>query len=323
MPKIARELSHAGVKALSRTPGTYAVGGVVGLHLQVIASAANPPGPPAASWILRRTLKTGERVKIGLGSYSEVPLATARDEARKYAERIAIGADPLAERKVERSKAVAAKQAAMTFEEATPLCIKALEAGWSNTKHAKQWLATLKEYAYPVLGPMLIEDIEMTHVLRALEPIWIEKPETASRVRMRIEKVIAWADARAKRERPNPARWKHNLDTQLARTGSVKTVRHHPALPIDDMPAFMVELRAMEGVGARALELALLCASRSLEVRGGKWEEFDLDAGLWTVPSERMKGKKETKKEHARAAVGGGGEATALAAAPFEGGTRC
>jgi integrase len=293
MPKIAAELRPAAVKALARKPGVYAVGGVVGLHLQVTASTAKEPGPPVASWILRRTLASGDRIKVGLGSYAEVPLAAAREQARALVERIALGGNPLAEREAERSKAHKEKLEAVTFEQAASECIKSMEAGWKNAKHAAQWANTLRDYAQPVLGPMLIADIEMQHVLRVLEPIWATKPETASRVRMRIERVIAWADARAKRERPNPARWKNNLETQLAKSSSVKKVRNHPALAIDAMPEFMSELRQMQGSGARALELAILCASRSSDVRGARWDEFDLDAGVWTIPAARMKADRE------------------------------
>jgi integrase len=302
MPKIATELRPAAVKALAKKPGVYAVGGVVGLYLQVTASTAKEPGQPSASWILRRTLANGERIKVGLGRYADlgggddaVGLANARKKAGALVERIALGGDPIADRKAARSAEEKAKQAAMTFRDAAPLCIKSMEAGWTNAKHAAQWTNTLREYAFPVLGDMLIEDIEMQHVLRALEreDLWKKKPETASRVRMRVEKVIAWADARAKRQRQNPARWKNNLDTQLASAKSIKKVRNHPALAIDAVPEFMTELRKMEGAGARALELAILCASRSADVRGALWGEFDLDAGVWVIPADRMKAERE------------------------------
>jgi integrase len=294
MPKIAAELSHPAVKALSRKPGVHAVGGVVGLYLQVTASTAKQPGDPAASWIVRRTLKrTGERIKLGLGSYPEVPLATAREEARKLVEQIAVGTNPLEEKKKVRSAEQKAKMAAVTFEEAANACITALEPGWSNAKHAAQWRATLREYAYPVLGSMLVEDIEMQHVLRVVGPIWNTKHETASRVRMRIEKVIAYADAQAKRERQNPARLKHNLDTQLAKASLVKKVEHHAALGIDAMPEFLGALRKQQGMGARAVEFVIYTAARSGEVRGARWDEIDLNAGVWTVPANRMKGNRE------------------------------
>jgi len=150
---------------------------------------------------------------------------------------------------------------------------------------------------------MLIEDIGMDHVLMVLEPMWTTVPETASRVRMRIEKVIAFADARAKRDRTNPARWKNNLDTQLAKSASVKKVRNHPALAIDAVPEFMAELRKLQGNGARALELAILCASRSSDVRGALWSELDLCAATWVISAERMKAAREHRVPLAPAAV--------------------
>lgn len=294
MPRIVAPLASAKVDKLSRQPGAHAVGGAVGLYLHVMPSVAKEPGKPAASWQLRYTLKTtGRREKLGLGSYPTVKLETARKRAQELAELVALGGDPKAERRTARSAALAEKQAALTFKEAATLCIEKESHAWKNPKSFEQWTNSLETYAFPVLGKMLIEHITMAHVLKALEPIWTTKPETASRVRMRIEKVIAFADARAHRQRPNPARWKHNLDTQLAKADKVKTVRNHPALAIDDIPAFMSELRGMEGSGARALELAILCAARSGEVRGATWSEFDLDAGLWVIPAARMKADKE------------------------------
>jgi len=294
MPKKAKEMGPLEVSRL-KTPGLWPVGGVAGLRLQVENSGAR-------SWILRVSV-AGRRPEIGLGGYPDVTLAGARDAARGMRAKIAAGINPVAERKAARSAALAASLSAVTFAEAAVDCIKAQEAGWRNTKHAKQWTSTLETYAYPVLGKMLVEDIGMDHVLRVLEPIWTTVPETASRVRMRIEKVIAFADARAKRERPNPARWKNNLDTQLAKAASVKKVRNHPALAIDAVPEFMAEVRKMQGAGARALELAILCASRSSDVRGALWSEFDLDNAMWVISAERMKAEREHRVPLAPAAV--------------------
>jgi integrase len=304
MPKIAQQLSAPAVSALARKPGVHAVGGPVpGLYLQTTASTATPPGPPVASWIFRRSLRSGERIKIGLGSFAAVPLAKAREAARELAEVIALGGNPIADRKAERSAEQRAKVAAVTFKEAAEACIKAMEAGWKNAKHAQQWTNTLEQHAYKVLGSMLIEDIEMHHVLRVLEPIWSEIPETASRVRMRIERVIAWADARAKRERQNPARWKNNLDTQLAKPSAVKNVEHLAALAIDAMPEFLAALRKQEGMGARAVAFVIYTACRSGDARGARWDEIDLDAGTWVVPAERMKMKREHRVPLCAAAV--------------------
>ena len=167
------------------------------------------------------------------------------------------------------------------------------ESEWKSSKHRAQWLATLSTYAGPAMGKLPVNEIELRHVLATLEPIWREKTETATRLRGRIERVLDWAGVRGYREGLNPARWKGHLDHLLPAPGKTARVRHHRALTIDGMPEFMVQLRAADGMGARALEFAYLTAARSGEVRGAQWSEVDLEAAVWVVPASRMKMGKE------------------------------
>lgn len=284
MPKKSVELSALQVKALPKKgPGLRAVGGVSGLHLQVTPSGAT-------SWILRATV--GDRRRdMGLGGYPDVSLEGARAKAREYREMIARGEDPAHSRRAARSKAAAERAAALTFDQCAERYIRAHEGAWKNSKHAAQWRATLATYVSPVFGSLLVRDIETSHVVQALErdDLWKTKTETASRLRGRIESVLDWAKVRGYRDGENPARWKGHLDKLLPRKSKVAKVVRHAALDWREVGDFMTRLRAAEGIGARALELAVLCASRSGEVRGARWGEFDLDAGVWTIPADRMK----------------------------------
>lgn len=277
MPKKAKELSAAEVRRLAH-PGrggnhNFAVGGVDGLNLQVTPSGAR-------SWILRATMK-GKRHQIGLGPFPDVTLAQARDRARAVKEQIWQGIDPLAEKR------------RMTFAQAMEKTLDARTAEFRNEKHKKQWRSTLDRYAVPVLGDMPVADIDVNDVLRALEPIWTDKTETASRLRGRIEAVIAWAAVSGHRTGDNPARWRGNLDAVLAKPGKVAKVKHYPAVSLTDAADWFADVRSRDGMATRALEFLALTAARSGEVRGATWEEIDLDAGLWIVPAERMKAGRE------------------------------
>ncbi len=183
----------------------------------------------------------------------------------------------------------------MPFAEAASKYIAAHEAGWKSAKHAAQWSATLEAYANPIIGRIPVADIEVAHVMRVLDPIWMTKTETASRVRGRIESVLDWATVRGFRKGDNPARWRGHLDNLLAPRAKVQKVEHHAALDYREVGAFMTELRVMEGLGARALEFAILTATRSGEVRGAVWSEFDMGAAVWTIPANRMKAGKELR----------------------------
>jgi len=278
---MARELGALAVKRLT-APGFYPVGVVPGLALQVTPSGAR-------SWILRAMVH-GKRRDMGLGGYPAVALADAHRLAREAREKIAKGEDPLAERRMAADRARAEVAGALTFKRCAQGYIASHSAGWKSAKHAQQWTNTLETYAYPVLGDLLVRDVERPHVLAVLEPIWTTKTETATRLRSRLELVLSYAMQRGYRpEGLNPARWRGGLDKLLPPPNKVAKVVHHAALPVNEMPAFMTKLRAAGGMGARALEFAILTAGRSGEVRGATWAEIDLAAAAWLVPAARMK----------------------------------
>lgn len=289
MPKIAPELSAARVAKLS-APGLHAVGGVSGLHLQVTATGAR-------SWILRASIGDKRR-DVGLGSYPSVSLAEARERAREARKMIWAGIDPVADRAAKKA-ALIAVQSVPTFDECARRFLADKGAEFRNPKHRAQWQTTLETYASPIIGRMPVDTIGMGHVLRVLEQplegstLWAQRTETASRLRGRIESVLAWATAHKHRSGDNPAVWKGNLSAVLAKRSKIAPVEHHAALPFAEVPAFVVELRQRDGIASRALEFAILTTTRSGEVRGATWSEIDLDAGTWTIPSERMKAGKE------------------------------
>jgi integrase len=284
MPRKARELSPLEVRRLNQ-PGRWAVGGVDGLALQV-----TPAG--ARSWVLRLTL-SGKQREMGLGGFPSVTLADAREKARTYRSQVQAGADPIAKRIAAVSAAAAERSAMQTFAQTAEQYIDRHEKSWKNAKHAAQWTATLKSYANPVFGDFAVKDITAAHVIKAIEPIWGTKTETASRLRSRIELVLDFAIARGLRQGPNPARWRGNLDAALPKPTHVKKVQHHKALDVAAAPAFMARLAQQKGMGARAVEFVVLTAARSGEVRGLTWAEIDLQAAVWTVPAHRMKGGRE------------------------------
>lgn len=283
MPKKAKELGALQVGRLSK-PGLHAVGGVTGLHLQITATGAR-------SWVLRATMGAKRR-DMGLGAFPDVTLAGARDKAREARNHIDRGVDPVLERQKAQSALRAAQAVEMTFERACEEFIKARADEWRNAKHAAQWASTLDTYAAPVMGKLLVCDVEQSHVLRVLEPIWKEKTETAVRVRGRIEQVLDWAAVRGLRQGENPAAWRGRLDKLLPNPEKIAKVVHHKAIPLDDMHEFMVSLRVRDGIAARALEFLILTAARSGEVRGATWSEIDLDSAVWVIPGGRMKAGK-------------------------------
>jgi integrase len=293
MPKRAKELGALEVGRLTAT-GLHAVGGVPGLYLQINGAAK--------SWILRAIVGSKRR-DMGLGGYPAVTLAQAREKARAARDNIDAGTDPILARQQAKSALRAAQASAITFAEAARRFIDAKSDEWRNSKHRAQWENTLDTYAFPIMGSLHVQDVKQTHVLAVLEPIWREKTETASRLRGRIESILDWATARHYRTGENPARWRGHLDHILAKPTKIARVKHHSALPVDDMPAFMVDLRKREGSAARALELVILTATRSGEVRGATWTEVDLDAALWTIPAARMKAGKEHRVPLSDAAV--------------------
>jgi integrase len=270
-------LSARTVSAL-RKPGRYVDG--MGLQLRI-----DPKGNK--SWIFRHQ-HNGRRHDLGLGSWPEVTLAEARNKALTARRQILDGDDPIVARRANR-----ARSAAITFQECAERYIAAHSAGWRSPIHAKQWPSTLTAYVYPVFGALPVQDIDVGLVLRAIEPIWTTKPETAGRVRGRIEAVLDWAKAREYRQGENPARWRGHLDHLLPARGKVRKVEHHAALPYPELPAFMAELRRRGGVAARAMEFAILTVARTGEVIGATWSDIDREARVWTIPASRMKSDRE------------------------------
>lgn len=294
MGRKAKELSALEVGRM-KTPGNHSVGGVAGLYLYI-----NDTG--ARSWVLR-TMVGDRRRHMGLGGFPDVPLAQAKEKARKARDDIAQGIDPIAQRKSVTSLLRSQQATQKTFEQAAKGFLEAHGDTWRNPKHRAQWASTLETYAYPHMGKLLVRDVGQEHILAALEPIWKTKNETASRLRGRIENVLDWATARKYRTGENPARWKGHLDMLLPASSKIKKVEHHRALPIDDMHAFMVNLRTREGIAAKALEFTILTAARSGEVRGATWAELDLKTGVWVIPADRMKAGKEHRVPLTQSAI--------------------
>lgn len=284
MARIAKPLQALEVGRLNK-PGYHAIGTVAGLYLQVTDGGAK-------SWVLRIVVGDKRR-DIGLGAYPGITLAMAHQKARETRESIINGIDPVERRKAAKSLLMAAQAKSITFEDAAFTYVKAHESAWKNAKHAAQWRATLEKYAYPSIGQLRVADIGLPHILTILEPIWKTKTVTASRLRGRIESVLDWATTRGFREGLNPARWAGHLDTLLASPKKLAKQVHHKAVSIEDVGEFMVSLRAMNGIGAVALEFAILTAARSGEVRGANWSEIDIGAKLWTIPASRMKAERE------------------------------
>jgi integrase len=280
---MAIELLSAREVATKTKPGIYGDGG--GLYLKV-----TPTG--TKSWVFRYWTN-GRRHALGLGPCHTITLAEAREKAREQRRLRLDGHDPAATKRAKAAERRVETAKAMTFRQCAEAYINTHEAGWRNAKHAAQWTATLTTYAYPMFGSLPVAAVDVGLVMKAIEPIWSTKPETASRVRGRIESILDWATVRGHRQGENPARWRGHLESLLPRKTKVRSVEHHAALPYADIAAFLIELREQEGVAARALEFAILAAARTGEVLGARWDEVDMNNRLWTVPGARMKAGKE------------------------------
>jgi integrase len=248
-------------------------------------------------WFLRYiSPTTGKRRDLGLGPVRLVSLAEAREHARTALRQVRALIDPLEARQAARASARADAARAITFQAAAEKYIAAHRAGWRNERHAAQWASSLTAYAYPVIGALRVADIDTALVLKVLQAddLWDKKTETAARLRARIEAVLDWAKGRGFRTGENPARWRGHLAVQLPSRARVQRVEHFAALPYAEIGAFMVELRAIEDLSARALEFVILTgAMRTGSAIGARWDEIDLDQRLWTVPAGRMKGDRK------------------------------
>jgi len=260
------KLTALKVKSLTE-PGSYSDGD--GLMLVVRPSGSK-------NWILRITI-AGKRRDIGLGSFKTTTLADAREAADQMRRKVARGIDPIAERRAEQI-------VIPTFEEAAKAVHEEHKAAWKNGKHQAQWLTTLKTYAFPALGKKLVSEIEGPAIRDVLAPIWLAKPETARRVRQRIGAVLDWSYAKGFRGTEAPMR---SLSKGLPR--QPKKDGHFEAMPYPDVPSFVIKLRERSSMGRLALEALILTATRSGEIRLARWDELDLDAGLWSIPAARMK----------------------------------
>ncbi len=256
--------------------GKYEDGG--GLRLVVSASGSR-------KWVFRYTL-SGKRREMGLGSFPTVELSDARTKAAEYRALVAKGADPIKARRLEPERVPSFTSCAAQY-------IRAHRRGWKNAKHARQWVSTLKTYARPVVGNMQVNEIGSDDVLKILTPIWTAKTETAKRVQGRIENILDFAAARKYRDPINPARWRGHLDKLLPKPSRVRTVTHHPAMPYAELPDFMRALKENGSISAQALAFLILTATRTGEVLNAKWDEIDLDTGIWTIPAARMKARRE------------------------------
>jgi len=268
-----KALSALKIKQLT-TPGRYTDGN--GLYLIV-----DPSG--AKRWMLRVTIQ-GKRTDMGLGSLLLVGLAEAREKAQEYRKSARQGDDPLAAKRQ-------AKRVYPTFERAAQTVHTEHKLAWKNDKHIQQWINTLREYAFPIIGDMRIDKIDTPDILRVLSPIWLSKPETARRVRQRISNVFDWAKVSGFRDGDNPV---EGVTRGLPKQS--KLVKHHEALPFAEIPDFIVKLKASNSnlISKLAFELLILTATRTSETIFAKPNEFDLKKKVWVVPAERMK----TKREH-------------------------
>jgi integrase len=282
MARVIGKLTALAVDKAKRR-GYYGDGG--GLFLQVSASGSK-------SWVFRFK-EAGKLREMGLGATHTIGLAEAREKARACRRLRLDGIDPIEARKIARSQARLDAAKAMTFKDCAERCIASHRAGWRSPTHAAQWPSTLGRYVYPIFGSLSVQAVDVGLVLKALEPIWTTKPETASRVRGRIEAVLDWATARGYRNGENPARWRGHIENLLPKKSKVRRVRHHAALSHAEIGDFMAQLRQQQGVAARALEFTVLTATRTGEVIGARWSEINFAERLWTIPAERMKSGKE------------------------------
>jgi integrase len=282
VPRTLEKLSAVAV-AKHTKPGRLSDGG--GLYLNVTPTRAK-------SWLFM-WVKRGKRREMGLGAFPDISLKSARAKAAECRTLVAEGRDPIAERR---------KEKRTTFGECAESFIKSMECSWRNEKHRYQWRQTLgcedgtvkrrTDYCASLRGKP-VADITTEDVLKVIEPIWLSKGETASRLRGRIEQVLDYARVNKWREGENPARWRGHLKHRLAPRKKLSARGHLAAMPYKDVPEFMKALRQREAMAARALELLILTAARTSEVIKAEWSEFDLEGGLWTVPKERMKGGEE------------------------------
>jgi integrase len=286
---MARDkLTDLKVKALNK-PGRYGDGG--GLWLQV-REPSQEDAAPNKSWLFRYTLH-GRQRQMGLGPYGDVGLKDARNAAAEARRALLAGTDPIGEKHAKKAAQAAAAAALMTFKDVAELYLAAHEKTWRNPKHRWQWRQTLEAYCYPVFGKWPVAAVDTGAIMKVLEPIWYAMPETATRLRGRIETVLDYATARSWRTGDNPARWRGLISNLLPTRNQVAKVEHHAALPWKEIGAFVTAVEAQSGTAAKALRFTILTAARTTEALEARWCEIDMDTAVWTVPPERMKAGRE------------------------------
>ncbi|MFC0409758.1 tyrosine-type recombinase/integrase [Roseomonas elaeocarpi] len=289
---MAGKLTALGVKALAAGSRTARFNDGDGLYLRVRA-------PGRADWVLRYRVATKLR-DMGLGPYPEVPLARARELAADARRQRRGGYDPIDARKAAKQAKAAVHEP--TFREVAKIYIANHSPSWRNSKHAAQWKSTLEAYAYPFFGDRRVSKVDREIVLEALRAIWTAKPETANRLRGRIEAILNLASARGWWSGANPADWKH-LQQDLPSPRRVKERQHQTSLPYSRITAFLQELRKRRGLAAQALQLTILTAARTQEITGARWGEIDFDEAVWTLPAARMKAGKSHQVPLSAAAI--------------------
>lgn len=284
MAKTTNKLTPQKIKALVK-PGYHADG--AGLCLQVSKTGAK-------SWVFKYT-RNGKSREMGLGSLLALPPDAARRLADEARLQLASGIDPIEKRRVDTAAATLAANSVRTFADCAADYIEAHRSGWKNAKHISQWENTIRDYVNPHIGKLSVGDISTEHVVRILQKdaFWTTKNETANRVRVRIENILDWAKTLGYRTGENPARWRGHMENLLPSPGKVQKPVHHAALPVDDLPYFMDDLRKTNATAAQALKLALLTATRTVEIVQARWGEVDLDKAVWVIPAARMKAGEE------------------------------
>jgi integrase len=283
------KLNPARVRALKET-GRYGDGG--GLWLQVSKWGTK-------SWVLRYWIDGRER-NYGLGPLELVPLGDARERAREARRLLLDGTDPIEHRRQARAARRLERAKTKTFGQCVEAFVQAREEEW--TDEGAQWGSTLRQHCKPIWN-LPVQAIDADLVLRCLTPIWKERTVTATRLRGRIERVLSYAKGRGLRDGENPARWDGHLSEMLPKPGKLATVKHMAAIPVDEIPAFVADLRSRDSSAARALEFVVLTAGRNSEITGATWNEIDLDERMWKVPAERMKAGKEHRVPLAARAI--------------------
>ena len=290
MPKLNKELSALEVKRLP--PGLHFVGGVGGLTIQVGDYSEALKRSPA-SWVLR-VYVGGTRRNLGLGSFPEISLADAKEQAKAIKLKVKDGIDPNQQKAAIKQALKQEIAKSKTFKECAEVYMTTHAKDYRSAKHAKQWESTVRNHAYPIIGNTPARDLTLDDILSVLRPIWEEKTETAKRLQGRIEKIIDFAISSGYRTDSNPARWKEFLSLQLPAPTKIATTKHFDSLPYRLMPQCMEALSRREGSAARALEFLILTATRSGSVRMATWKEIDLDEGVWNIPAKHTK----TQKPH-------------------------